>query len=220
MLNIFLRFKQVEAELKIRDENKSQYSALYRLNVISLVVGLGVSFGLFLVGNFQIPRNKTKPHQDETPTSEDRFIQYIHWIGALFAFFGGLAWMCMHTFISIVLCKDPNKGIWRKKLAVIRFAITLALFCILMAGVAIGVLFRVEKEDENATKKLYFSAALCEWLATMLILLYVLTLLPQLDGIEISLPKVTSGHIHKGFFSSSDNKVGVQVEQEMTNGGI
>ena len=55
----------------------------------------------------------------------------------------------------------------------------------------------------------------------MLILLYVLTLLPQLDGIEISLlPKVTSGHVHKGFFSSSDNKVGVQVEQEMTNGGI
>ena len=82
-----------------------------------------------------------------------------------------------------------------------------------------GFLFRVEKEDENATKKLYFSAALCEWLATMLILLYVLTLLPQLDGIEISLPKVTSGHVHKGFFSSSDNKVGV-VEQEMTNGGI
>ena len=53
----------------------------------------------------------------------------------------------------------------------------------------------------------------------MLILLYVLTLLPQLDGIEISLPKVTSGHVHKGFFSSSDNKVGV-VEQEMTHGGI
>ena len=119
---------------------------MYRLNAISLVVGLGVSFGLFLVGNFQIPRNKTKPHQDETPTPEDRFIQYIHWIGALFAFFGGLAWMCMHTFISIVLCKDPNKGIWRKKLAVIRFAITLALFCILMAGVAIGVLFRQSHE--------------------------------------------------------------------------
>ena len=79
--------------------------------------------------------------------------------------------------------------------------------------------FRVETEDENAKKKLYSSAALCEWLATMLILLYVLTLLPQLDGIEISLPKVTSGHVHKGFFSSSDNKVGV-VEQEMTNGGI
>ena len=53
----------------------------------------------------------------------------------------------------------------------------------------------------------------------MLILLYVLTLLPQLDGIEISLPKVTRGHVHKGFFSSNDNKVGV-VEQEMTNGGI
>ena len=110
------------------------------------MIGLGVSFGLFLVGNFQIPRNKTKPHQDETPTPEDRFIQYIHWIGALFAFFGGLAWMCMHTFISIVLCKDPNKGIWRKKLAVVRFVITLALFCILMAGFAIGVLFRQSHE--------------------------------------------------------------------------
>ena len=96
------------------------------------MVGLGVSFGLFLVGNFQIPRNKTKPHQDETPTTEERFSQYIHWIGSFFAYFGGLAWMCMHTFISIVLCKDPNKGIWRKKLAVIRFTITLALFCILM----------------------------------------------------------------------------------------
>ena len=119
---------------------------MYRLNAISLVVGLGVSFGLFLVGNFQIPRNKTKPHQDETPTTEERFSQYIHWIGSFLAYFGGLAWMCMHTFISIVLCKDPNKGIWRKKLAVIRFAITLALFCILMAGVAIGVLFRQSHE--------------------------------------------------------------------------
>ena len=119
---------------------------MYRLNAISLVIGLGVSFGLFLVGNFQIPRNKTTPYQDETPTQGDRFIQYIHWIGALFAFFGGLAWMCMHTFISIVLCKDPNKGIWRKKLAVVRFVITLALFCILMAGFAIGVLFRQTHE--------------------------------------------------------------------------
>ena len=43
--------------------------------------------------------------------------------------------------------------------------------------------------------------------------------MPQLDGIEISLPKVTCGHVHKGFFSSNDNKVGV-VGQEMTNGGI
>ena len=29
MLNIFLRFKQVEAELKIRDENKSQYRYIF-----------------------------------------------------------------------------------------------------------------------------------------------------------------------------------------------
>ena len=121
-------------------------SALFKLNVISLVVGLGVSFGLFLVGNFQIPRNKTIPHKKETPTEGDKVIQFIHWIGAFLAFFGGLAWMCMHTAISIVLCKDPNKGIWRKKLAVIRFAITLGIFCVLMAGIAIGVLFRQSYE--------------------------------------------------------------------------
>ena len=121
-------------------------SALFKLNVISLVVGLGVSFGLFLVGNFQIPRNKTIPHKKETPTEGDKVIQFIHWIGAFLAFFGGLAWMCMHTVISIVLCKDPNKGIWRKKLAVIRFAITVGIFCVLMAGIAIGVLFRQSYE--------------------------------------------------------------------------
>ena len=110
------------------------------------MVGLGTSFGLFLVGNFQIPINKTKPNEDYIPTQGDKVIQFIHWIGALLAFFGGLAWMCMHTAISIVLCKDPNKGVWRKKLAVIRFAITLALFCVLMAGIAIGVLFRQSHE--------------------------------------------------------------------------
>ena len=93
------------------------------------------------MGNFQIPINKTKPNEDYIPTQGDKVIQFIHWIGALLAFFGGLAWMCMDTFISIVLCKDPNKGIWRKKLAVIRFTITLALFCILMVKTVFSALY-------------------------------------------------------------------------------
>ena len=112
------------------------------------------------MGNFQIPINKTKPNEDYIPTQGDKVIQFIHWIGALLAFFGGLAWMCMHTAISIVLCKDPNKGIWRKKLAVIRFAITLALFCILMAGVAIGVLFRQSHEIKWPPQPIFSSTEL------------------------------------------------------------
>ena len=57
-------------------------------------------------------------------------------------------------------------------------------------------------------EKFMQSAALCEWIATLLILAYVLTLLPQLDGIEISLLKVTSGHSHSGFcgYGSSKSK--------------
>ena len=39
MLNIFLRFKQVEAELKLRDENKSQYRYIFPFHKIQATVG-------------------------------------------------------------------------------------------------------------------------------------------------------------------------------------
>ena len=43
------------------------------------------------------------------PTDAEKIMQYIHWAGAFLAYYGGLAWMTMHTIISIILCKDPNK---------------------------------------------------------------------------------------------------------------
>ena len=76
-----------------------------------------------------------------------------------------------------------------------------------MAGSVSGTLWFTK----HVSEKIIFTAALCEWLATLLILCYVLTLLPQLHGIEISLPVVTSGHSHKGFLcSASKNKVDVE----------
>ena len=77
-----------------------------------------------------------------------------------------------------------------------------------MAGSVSGTLWFTKYQGE----KIIFTAALCEWLTTLLILSYVLSLLPQLDGIEISLPVVTSGHSHKGFSCGTD-KSKEEVEQ-------
>ena len=79
---------------------------------------------------------------EDTLTKEELIVKKIHWFGAVMAFCGGLVWMVKHTIISIVLCKDPNKGSWRKKWAVLRFVITLGLFAVLMAHGIVFILYR------------------------------------------------------------------------------
>ena len=61
-------------------------------------------------------------------------------------------------------------------------------------------------------EEIWFAAALCEWLVTLIILIYIQTLCPQFVGIEISFFTVTSGHDHKGCFPCCGKKKEEKIE--------
>ena len=128
--------------------------------------------------------------------------------GALLAFFGGAVWMTIHTIISIVLCFDSNKGTWRKKWAILRFLLTFASWGVLMAGAFSGVMGFTKYTGEE----IWFAAALCEWLVTLIILIYIQTLCPQFVGIEISFFTITSGYDHKACFPCCGNRKEEKIE--------
>merc|ERR1711935_781811 len=107
MITIYVRFEQVQAELKWRHRNKNLIGEkkLRFLNKLSLPIGLGISFGLCLLGSFQLHSQRTLAGTDGSRqlTKEEYIVQKIHWFGAFLTYMGGNIYMFIQTIISIVL---------------------------------------------------------------------------------------------------------------------
>jgi len=211
MIIIYVRFEQVQAELKWRRRNKNLIGEqkLRFLNNLSLPIGLGISLGLCLLGNFQLHSQRTLAGTDDNPgqlTKEEFIVQKIHWFGAFLTYIGGVLWMLNHTIISIFFSIGTKKGQWRRRTAFLRLVIALLTLTLICTGIGAGVSSAMQSDEDTGTikwkdtaktsdtdskGKLSLTSVLCEWLSTLLILVYTVTLVPEFRLFRISKPKVT-----------------------------
>lgn len=211
MITIYVRFKQVQAELKWRSRNKNLIGEqkLRFLNNLSLPIGLGISLGLCLLGNFQLHSQRTLAGTDDNTgqlTKEEFIVQKIHWFGAFMTYIGGIVWMIIHTIISIILSLGTKKGQWRRRTAFLRLVIALLTLTLIATGIGAGVSSAMQSDEDTGTMKwkdtaktsdtdskgkLSLTSVLCEWLSTLLILVYTVTLVPEFRLFRISKPQVT-----------------------------
>jgi len=210
MITIYVRFEQVQAELKWRHRNKNLIGEkkLRFLNKLSLPIGLGISFGLCLLGNFQLHSQRTLAGTDGSGqlTKEEYIVQKIHWFGAFLTYMGGNIYMFIQTIISIVLSLGTKKGQWRRRTAFLRLVISILTATLIAAGIGTGISSATHSDEDTGTikwkdtaktsdtdskGKLSLTSVLCEWLSTLLILVYTVTMVPEFRLFRISKPQVT-----------------------------
>jgi len=208
VITIYVRFEQVQAELKWRrrDKNLIEEKKLCILNKLSLLIGLGISLGLCLLGNFQLHSQRTLTGSEDTLTKEELIVKKIHWFGAFLTYIGGIVWMFLHTIISIILSLGTKKGQWRRRTAFLRLVISLLTATLIATGIGTGLSSAMHSDkdtgaikwidtaktsDTDSKGKLSLTSVLCEWLSTLLILVYTITLVPEFRLFRISKPQVT-----------------------------
>ena len=117
----YIRFDQV-ASLKCLSADK----CFSLVNKITFGIGVSVSIGLSLIGNFQLESNEKYPFSPinnqtiagnsnnaslndedaqeqqvvEHESNMSKIIQNIHWTGAFFTFVGGIVWMAFQCYIT------------------------------------------------------------------------------------------------------------------------
>lgn len=173
---------------------------------------MSCSLGLCLIGNFQLHSERTLGKPDEPAenqlklSDEEIIVQKVHWLGAFLTFIGGAVWMAGQTLLSWFVALNTPKGHWKRRLAVIRMTISISTLVLIILGITSALSSAMHSDavtgkiqwkdtaktsDTDSTKGIFaLVAVLCEWISTLLILLFALTLAPELRQFRISRPKV------------------------------
>jgi len=226
VLTVYVRFEQVRAEIKWRKGNIFGGRKLDVLNKSSLLLGLGISLGLSLIGNFQLHTQRTLDGTVKL-TQEEIIVQKIHWLGAFLTYVGGIFWMGAHTILSIILSMGTKKGQWRRRTAFLRILITIATFVLIILGVASGLYSAMHSDEETGSLewkdnaktsdsdfrgRFSLTSVICEWTSTLLILIYAITLIPELRLIRILRPQVTIVVSRYPQYSENHNTEAMEVQ--------
>jgi len=232
MVTIYVRYEQVRAEIKYRWRNEEHFRGGRKLqswNRWSLGLGMCISFGLSLIGNFQLHSHRTS-EQSNHLTNEENVVQKIHWFGAFLTFILGNLWMVMHSIISIFLSIGTKKGLWRRRTAFVRLVITILSTIMVVAGIASAVVAATHADeatgtlewndsasnisDEGFKGRLSLTAVLCEWICTFLIVLFSVSLVPEFRVIEIYRPVVVTKAYQKSLKAATPS-TGAEVPDEL-----
>jgi len=210
LTTVYIRFRHVNLEIKTRWNEPGHIGKegfgrkLLGWNQWSLYLGYSISFGLSLIGNFQLHSVRTA--DDPGPSKEEKIVQKIHWFGAFLTFIGGSLWMFIHSIISLLLSIHTKKGQWRRRTAFLRLGITILCIVLVVIGLILAVTAAMHSEgdtgkmnwidqakvtDQDWRGRFSLTAIFCEWISTGLIVAFSLSMIPEFRQVAISACDVT-----------------------------
>jgi len=232
VVNIYVRYAQVRAEILARwNEENFRGRKMRFLNTTSMIMGLFVSFGISLIGNFQLHTERLLEPEGLELSREELIVQKIHWLGCLLTFLGGLVWMSIQAVISIFLSLGTKKGQWRRRLAFFRCIIVMTSIIIIFSGIATGLSSAVlpgdqasdgglrwndnaKTSDQNVKGRLSLTSVLCEWIATFLLFAFAISLAPEFKDFEVTVVKLK---LKKQHCQQDDDDVVLPAESTAMN---
>ncbi len=154
--------------------NFSSDRTLVLVNRVAFFVGLGVSFGLTLIGNFQLESDNKihsaaatiTPEVLNKSTGEDGHeiaaliaehqqfaghMQKIHWSGAFFTFVGGIVWMAFQSWITkrtSSLMKNPDESCCRCRYWT-RVFLTILSFFFMVLGIVLALVAATDSSNDG-----------------------------------------------------------------------
>lgn len=179
VLTVYVRYELVEAKVERLSHHPQRQRRLLGWNRIGLYLGLCVSFGLSLIGNFQLEGSQKVPSSvsastdlhltsiDEDTETENstelqrlsifhenrnnhaHAVKKVHWAGAFLTFVGGIIWMFLQSVISIIMCKGTQKGHWKRRTAVLRLIISLLSLICLLLGISSALGSAFQSDDST-----------------------------------------------------------------------